>query len=118
MTSAIMNPVRAQEMEVIRAANLLMNHDDNGGEWIRFAKVLEAVAAGATFAEAAAAASSATSGRRGGRRRARLIPAAPRRGSRPLPDLDTPDSPALGGGFFHARSGPRLGRIPPMRRRI
>ena len=68
MTSAIMNPVRAQEMEAIRAANLLMNHDDNGGEWIRFAKVLEAVAAGATFAEAAAAASSATSGRRGGRR--------------------------------------------------
>ena len=27
MTSAIMNPVRQQEMEAIRAANFLMNHD-------------------------------------------------------------------------------------------
>ncbi len=68
MTSAIMNPVRQVEMEAIRAANFLMNHDANGGEWIRFAKVIEAVAAGATFAEASAAASQATSGRRGGRR--------------------------------------------------
>jgi 5-methyltetrahydrofolate--homocysteine methyltransferase len=68
MTSAIMNPVRAQEMEAIRAANLLMNHDPNGGEWIRFAKVIEAMGEGATFAEASAAASAATGGRRGGRR--------------------------------------------------
>lgn len=68
MTSAIMNPVRAQEMEAIRAANLLMNHDANGGEWIRLAKVLEAMREGATFAEASQAASQATSGRRGGRR--------------------------------------------------
>ena len=68
MTSAIMNPVRMVEMEAIRAANCLMNHDANGGEWIRFAKVIEAVEAGATFAEASAAANSATSGRRGGRR--------------------------------------------------
>lgn len=35
MTSAIMNPVRQVEMEAIRAANFLMNHDANGGEWIR-----------------------------------------------------------------------------------
>ncbi|MEO0680860.1 MAG: methyltetrahydrofolate cobalamin methyltransferase [Pseudomonadota bacterium] len=35
MTSAIMNPVRPQEMEAIRAANLLMNHDDHGAAWIR-----------------------------------------------------------------------------------
>ncbi|MEM9780851.1 MAG: methyltetrahydrofolate cobalamin methyltransferase [Pseudomonadota bacterium] len=35
MTSAIMNPVRPQEMEAIRAANLLMNHDANGAAWIR-----------------------------------------------------------------------------------
>ena len=35
MTSAIMNPVRPQEMEAIRAANLLMNNDPNGAEWIR-----------------------------------------------------------------------------------
>ena len=68
MTSAIMNPVRAQEMEAIRAANLLMNHDANGGEWIRLAKVLEAMNEGASFAEASAAAAAASSGRRGGRR--------------------------------------------------
>jgi 5-methyltetrahydrofolate--homocysteine methyltransferase len=35
MTSAIMNPVRPQEMEAIRAANLLMNNDANGTAWIR-----------------------------------------------------------------------------------
>ena len=73
MTSAIMNPVRSVEMEAIRAANFLMNHDPNGGEWIRFARVLEAVKAGASFAEAsaAAAAGGATGGRsgRGARRR-------------------------------------------------
>ena len=57
MTSAIMNPVRAQEMEAIRAANLLMNHDPNGTEWIKLAKVLEAMKDGASFAEASAAAS-------------------------------------------------------------
>jgi 5-methyltetrahydrofolate--homocysteine methyltransferase len=68
MTSAIMNPVRMAEMEAIKAANFLMNHDPNGGEWIRFARIHEAVQAGASFAEAAAAANSATSGRRGGRR--------------------------------------------------
>lgn len=68
MTSAIMNPVRMQEMEAIRAANLLMNNDPSGGEWIRFSKVVEAVEAGQTYSEAAAAAVAATSGRRGGRR--------------------------------------------------
>jgi len=35
MTSAIMNPVRPQEMEAIRAANFLMNNDPWGAEWIR-----------------------------------------------------------------------------------
>lgn len=35
MTSAIMNPVRPQEMEAIRAANFLMNNDAHGSEWIR-----------------------------------------------------------------------------------
>ena len=65
MTSAIMNPVRPVEMEAIRAANFLMNHDANGGEWIRFARVLEAVEAGTPFPEAAAAAAAA--GGRGGR---------------------------------------------------
>ncbi|MBY6047312.1 methyltetrahydrofolate cobalamin methyltransferase [Vannielia litorea] len=70
MTSAIMNPVRAVEMEAIRAANLLMNHDPNGGAWIGFSRVLDAVEAGESFAEASKAASSAGAGR-GGRRRRR-----------------------------------------------
>jgi len=68
MTSAIMNPVRSVEMEAIRAANLLMDHDPNGGEWIRLARILDAMKDGATFAEASAAASAAAGGRRGGRR--------------------------------------------------
>lgn len=71
MTSAIMNPVRSAEMEAIKAANFLMNHDANGGEWIRFSRVIEAVHAGASFPEAAAAAAAAAGGGRGGRRRAR-----------------------------------------------
>ena len=73
MTSAIMNPVRLPEMEAIRAADFLMGHDPNGGAWIGFSRVAEAVAAGATFpeaAEAAAAGGARTGGRRGGRRRA------------------------------------------------
>ncbi|MCC5962268.1 MAG: methyltetrahydrofolate cobalamin methyltransferase [Rhodobacteraceae bacterium] len=72
MTSAIMNPVRAVEMEAIRAANLLMNHDPNGGAWIGLAKVLEGIkTSGASFADASRAAHEAgarTGGRRGGRR--------------------------------------------------
>ncbi len=35
MTSAIMNPVRPQEMEAIRAANFLMNNDAHGAQWIK-----------------------------------------------------------------------------------
>ncbi|MFN0114799.1 MAG: methyltetrahydrofolate cobalamin methyltransferase, partial [Paracoccaceae bacterium] len=54
MTSAIMNPVRQVEMEAIRAANLLLNHDANGGDWIRFGKILDAVEAGQSYAEASA----------------------------------------------------------------
>jgi 5-methyltetrahydrofolate--homocysteine methyltransferase len=73
MTSAIMNPVRSVEMEAIRAANFLTNHDAHGAEWIRLSRVLDAVKEGATFAEAsaAAAAGGATGGRsgRGARRR-------------------------------------------------
>ena len=38
MTSAIMNPVRPQEMNAIRASNLLMDHDKNGANWIRHNK--------------------------------------------------------------------------------
>ena len=69
MTSAIMNPVRQVEMEAIRAANFLMNHDANGGEWIRFARVIDAVAEGRSFAEASleTGAGSGRGGRSGGR---------------------------------------------------
>ncbi|MBL3607928.1 methyltetrahydrofolate cobalamin methyltransferase [Rhodovulum sulfidophilum] len=64
MTSAIMNPVRPVEMKAIRAANLLMNHDANGADWIRFSRVLDGIAAGASFAEASTAVTAAGSGRR------------------------------------------------------
>ncbi|MEM9902912.1 MAG: methyltetrahydrofolate cobalamin methyltransferase [Pseudomonadota bacterium] len=70
MTSAIMNPVRQVEMEAIRAANFLMDHDPNGAHWIGFSRVLDAVKEGATFAEASASAATAAAGR-GGRRRRR-----------------------------------------------
>ena len=72
MTSAIMNPVRPVEMEAIRAANFLMDHDANGGEWIKFSRVLDAVKEGTPFAEANQA-SQAGGGRgdREGRRRRR-----------------------------------------------
>ncbi|WP_111430064.1 methyltetrahydrofolate cobalamin methyltransferase [Rhodobacteraceae bacterium DSL-40] len=46
MTSAIMNPVRPQEMEAVRAANLLMANDPHGAAWIRANK--PAAAEGAT----------------------------------------------------------------------
>ena len=75
MTSAIMNPVRKVEMEAVNAANFLMDHDANGGSWIRFARVIEATEAGTPFPDAARAAMEANAGRgsggrRGGRRRA------------------------------------------------
>ncbi len=35
MTSAIMNPCREQEMNAVRAANLLINQDEAGMNWIR-----------------------------------------------------------------------------------
>ena len=73
MTSAIMNPVRPVEMEAIRAANFLMNHDANGKVWIKFARILDAVKDGATFPEASQAAVASGGGRGGreGRRRRR-----------------------------------------------
>jgi len=67
MTSAIMNPVRQVEMEAIKAANFLMNHDANGSEWIKFARVIDAVGEGATFAEAAQKQMAENAGNRGGR---------------------------------------------------
>ncbi len=35
MTSAIMNPMRAEEINAIRAANLLLANDPHGSEWIK-----------------------------------------------------------------------------------
>ncbi|MEL6125265.1 MAG: methyltetrahydrofolate cobalamin methyltransferase [Pseudomonadota bacterium] len=58
MTSAIMNPVRPQEMEAIRAANMLMNNDPHGAAWIRANKP-------------PAAEGDAPAGARGGRERRR-----------------------------------------------
>lgn len=71
MTSAIMNPVRAVEMEAIRAANFLMNNDANGSAWIAFSRVIDQVNEGTGFAEASAAAAASRAGGRGGRRRRR-----------------------------------------------
>ncbi|PIE16754.1 MAG: methyltetrahydrofolate--corrinoid methyltransferase [Rhodobacterales bacterium] len=70
MTSAIMNPVRSVEMEAIRAANLLLNHDAHGAAWIKLGRALDGVNQGMSFAEASQAASQAGAGR-GGRRRRR-----------------------------------------------
>ncbi len=70
MTSAIMNPLRAVEMEAIRASNFLMNHDDNGYEWIKFSRILDAVEGGQSFTDASKA-QLAEGGARGGRRRRR-----------------------------------------------
>ncbi len=70
MTSAIMNPIRPVEMEAMRAANFLMNHDRNGSEWISFSRILDAVEAGESYPEASKAAMAAGGGR-GGRRRRR-----------------------------------------------
>ncbi len=72
MTSAIMNPIRPVEMEAIRAANFLMNHDANGTDWIKFSRVLDQVQEGIPFPEASQsvnAASGPRGGRSGGRRR-------------------------------------------------
>ena len=68
MTSAIMNPLRMEEMEAVKAANLLLERDPSGADWIGFARVAEAVRGGTGFADAAQAAAQG-GGRRGGRRR-------------------------------------------------
>ncbi|MCI4662512.1 MAG: methyltetrahydrofolate cobalamin methyltransferase [Neomegalonema sp.] len=59
MTSAIMNPCREAEMNAVRAANLLMNHDEGGMNWIRTNRE-----GGGDMSAAGEA-----GGRRGGRRR-------------------------------------------------
>ncbi|MEZ5877456.1 MAG: methyltetrahydrofolate cobalamin methyltransferase [Tepidamorphaceae bacterium] len=65
MTSAIMNPCRPQEMEAVRAANVLNGTDPNCMTWIKTYKDHAPSAAGAP----AAAAATPTGGDSGGRRR-------------------------------------------------
>ncbi|WP_367718656.1 methyltetrahydrofolate cobalamin methyltransferase [Nitratireductor sp. GISD-1A_MAKvit] len=71
MTSAIMNPCRPQEMEMVRAANVLNGTDPNCSNWIMTYRDHQPAAAGTTAPAAATAGSGAR--RRGGReaRRAR-----------------------------------------------
>ncbi len=59
MTSAIMNPCRPQEMEMVRAANVLMSTDEHCGNWIR------------RYREPAAGGEESGRRRRGGRARSR-----------------------------------------------
>lgn len=69
MTSAIMNPCRPQEMEAVRAANVLNGTDPNCQEWIMTYRDHQPAAAGASAAPVEAAAGSG--GRRRGGRAAR-----------------------------------------------
>ena len=67
MTSAIMNPCRPQEMEMVHAANVLSSADQDCAEWIMTYRDHTPAAAGAP----AAAAPAASGGRRRGGRAAR-----------------------------------------------
>ena len=67
MTSAIMNPLRVEEMAAVMGADVLMGHDPNCARWIR--RFREPAPEGAAGAEAAG-------GRRENRRRRAGAPAA------------------------------------------
>ena len=64
MTSAIMNPCRPQEMEAVRAANVLAGTDANCTNWIMTYRDHKPAAEGAASSAASAA---PAAGRRGGR---------------------------------------------------
>ena len=66
MTSAIMNPCRPQEMEAVRAANVLASTDQNCAKWINAYRDYKPDIAGRP-AIVPPADSQSTSGRRGGR---------------------------------------------------
>jgi 5-methyltetrahydrofolate--homocysteine methyltransferase len=66
MTSAIMNPCRPQEMEAVRAANVLNGTDANCTNWIMTYRDYKPAEGGAS-APASAAPSAGSGGRRGGR---------------------------------------------------
>ncbi|MGO4658738.1 methyltetrahydrofolate cobalamin methyltransferase, partial [Ensifer sp. 2YAB10] len=65
MTSAIMNPCRPQEMEAVRAANVLNGTDPNCTHWIKTYRDHKPAEGGHVVAAAAPA--GAGGGRRGGR---------------------------------------------------
>lgn len=67
MTSAIMNPCRPQEMEAVRAANVLNGTDPDCMTWIRTYKDHQPNAAGSPVPAANANPAGGRSGRRGGR---------------------------------------------------
>ncbi|TDH35775.1 methyltetrahydrofolate cobalamin methyltransferase [Pseudohoeflea suaedae] len=71
MTSAIMNPCRPQEMEMVRAANVLNGTDPDCTNWIRTYRDYAPAAAGAPASAAPAAAAGGDGGRRRGGRAAR-----------------------------------------------
>lgn len=71
MTSAIMNPCRPQEMEAVRAANVLNGTDPNCQTWIRTYRDHVPAAAGAQAGAAPAPAQADSGGRRRGGREAR-----------------------------------------------
>ncbi|MDB5553967.1 MAG: methyltetrahydrofolate--corrinoid methyltransferase, partial [Rhizobium sp.] len=64
--SAIMNPCRPQEMEAVRAANVLNGTDPNCTHWIKTYRDYKPAEAGVARAPTPAASSEAP-GRRGGR---------------------------------------------------
>ena len=67
MTSAIMNPCRPQEMEMVRAANVLAGNDANCTKWIKVYKDYKPHADGAAAGPVLTPETTGGSGRRGGR---------------------------------------------------
>ena len=72
MTSAIMNPCRPQEMEMVRAANVLNGTDPNCQTWIQTYRDYQPAAPGASAESSNGNGQAAAGGRRRGGREARL----------------------------------------------
>ncbi|TIV30960.1 MAG: methyltetrahydrofolate cobalamin methyltransferase, partial [Mesorhizobium sp.] len=69
MTSAIMNPVRPQEMEAVRGANVLNGTDENCTNWIRTYKDYKPAEGGHAVAAPVAVTAPGEGAAAGGRRR-------------------------------------------------
>jgi 5-methyltetrahydrofolate--homocysteine methyltransferase len=69
MTSAIMNPVRPQEMEAVRGANVLNGTDENCTNWIRTYKDYKPAEGGVAIAAPTAVNAPGEGAANGGRRR-------------------------------------------------